>query len=244
MYPDGPLDGPTPTPEAQDGSPEKAPEPAWTDLALKYFREFCRPGYHAQRIKEDFKASRHALRNRDLLQILHDRDSLAQALRGRFFAAYFMVGPFGLIGPVVGTWAQLTFHNYFAGTIGTIIGGNIGSLIGFQLVWWFSNTRFYAHGRPRFGQRFLDFERDVLPIQWDGFKGWLTLNTVLLPIVLLLTAILQATIPKLAPVVPMSVVVPTLEIILLHGALIRVMGDIFERHSALIADRHIARHAD
>jgi hypothetical protein len=235
------LSGQTFPPEAPEGRRDEAP--TWIDVALKYFGEFCRPGYHVRRIREDFRASRHALQNRDLLLIMDDRESLAKALRGRFFAAYFMVGPFGLVGPLLGWWLQVTLHNYFAGTIGTIVGGNLGSLIGFQLVWWFSNTRFYANGRQHLSQRLADFERDVLPIQWDGFRGWLTLNAFLLPIVLLLTWVLQATIPKLAPVVPMSIVVPTLEIALLHGALIRVMGDIFERHSVLIADRHIARHA-
>ena len=133
---------------------------------LDYLKEFARPGYHIRKIKEDFHASIHALKNRDLEVLKDDATSLAKAIRGRLLASYFLVGPFGILGPISATYFQYNIAKHFAFAsvltlIVTIVIGNLFSVIGFQVIWGFSSRALYRHRPPLNG---MDFSVGLLPM--------------------------------------------------------------------------------
>lgn len=209
---------------------------------LVYAREFLNPAYHLKKIKEDVKASIHALRNRDFEVLKCDVGSLAQAIRGRLFATYFMVGPFGILGPIAGTYFQYNIAQNFPAVslltfAVTIIVGNIFSIIGFQIIWAVSARHLYRMKPPAYFNWF-SLWRDILPLQWKGFKRWAGANVILVPICTLFLFCLDRFLPQVSRAIPFGVLTPAAEIVFVHASLIRLMGDLFEKESRRIAENH------
>ncbi|MBS1715381.1 MAG: hypothetical protein JST30_13710 [Armatimonadetes bacterium] len=239
LRPEGGVQG-SETPERQVRTPEG-------HTLRGYLREFCRPRYHLHKIQEDFKASVHALRNRDLEVLKSDKDSLARALRGRLLATYFLVGPFGILGPLSGTYFQywiaqnVPFLSHFVSLCSffiTIIIGNIFSIIGFQVIWAFSSATLYRMRPPAFYNWIL-FWKDILPLQWTGLQRWLGANVILMPLSALALSLVDRFLPSVAKAVPIGVLTPALELVFVHTSLIRLMGDLFEKESHRIAANHV-----
>lgn len=206
-----------------------------------YVRQFVRPGYHVRKIREDVRAARHALKNRDLETMRCDVAAFATAIRGRLFAAYFLVGPFALIGFVVGTWYQYATALPYEGIatyLITLLVGNIGSTLGFQLIWAAAHRRLYWGGAPGQGGGWLGLWRDLLGLQWRGFKLFVVASALIIPLLALLLALLDRLAPQFVSVVPVAATASTLELFFVHGTLVRLMGDLFERESVRIAENH------
>ncbi len=209
---------------------------------LDYLKEFARPGYHIRKIKEDFHASIHALKNRDLEVLKDDATSLAKAIRGRLLASYFLVGPFGILGPISATYFQYNIAKHFAFAsvltlIVTIVIGNLFSVIGFQVIWGFSSRALYRH-RPPLIYDFFQMWRDILPLQWHGFQRWAAANVFLMPVSVLALSLIDKFFPAFGHAVPVGILTPALELIFVHTSLIRLMGDLFEKESHRIALNH------
>lgn len=211
-----------------------------------YLKRFLRPGYHLKKIREDFRASKHALENRDLERLRSHPLSFAKAIRGRLFAAYFMVGPFGMLGLIGGAWFQYTTTLPGKGTLTylvTILLGNICATIGFQIIWTFFHRSFYWSGASPM-QGFLAMQRDLLPLQWRGLKLFVTAIVVLAPLFLLALAAIDTWFPAFTAVVPVGLVSFALEFVFVHASLVRLMGDLFERESLRIAHHHTSNGGD
>lgn len=227
----------------------KAPvEPAWRPHfgfgeMIAYLRDLASPRYHLRKLREDLRASRHALKNRDLEAIRHDVESLTRAIRGRLVAVYFMVGPFGSLGFFAGLWFQYVVAQDlpFSGVLTmlvTVTFGNIGSIIGFQTIWFWAHRNLYRDEEGTFWGQVMDMWRDIVPMQVHGIKLWAGANVVLLPAMALFLAALEAAFPRFVKLVPIAVVAPALEVVFLHTTLIRLMGDLFESESERMARRH------
>jgi hypothetical protein len=245
---------PAATPEVSDGgrtvpaNGETAPATMKSPgerlrLVACYLREFLKPAYHLRRIKDDVRASVHAVRNRDLEVMKCDREGFARAIRGRLFATYFLVGPFGSLGFFAGLGfqygigKQLPYLGLLTFAV-TIVVGNLGTIVGFQSLWGLFHRRLYSKGAPTFFDWVL-FWRDILPLQWNGLRLWLAANIVLLPLATLVFGLLDQFLPVVTATVPVAAIVPALELFLVHSSLIRLMGDLFERESHRIADNHL-----
>ncbi len=219
--------------------PRRRRSPAET---LRYLRDLANPRYHFLKLREDFRASRHALENRDLETIRHDLDSLTKAFRGRMFACYFMVGPFGFLGILAGLVFQYSSGDVpFKGLLSlivTVVVGNLGAMLGFQVIWAWAHRRLYADEGGHIGRRIANLWRDILPMQWHGIKLWATANAVLLPAIIGLVALFENVFPKVVAVIPIAPLLTGLEIVFVHATLIRLMGDLFEHESDRIAHRH------
>lgn len=205
-----------------------------------YLKNLIRPKYHLFKLAEDVRASIHALKNRDLEVLRDDETSLAHAIRGRLFATYFMVGPFGMFGPIAGTFFQYRIAQNWPflsllSFIVTIVVGNICSIIGFQCIWAVSAKPMYCR-RNSFDIR--SFWKDIVPLQIHGFKRWAVANCLLVPLCLLFLSGIDKFIPQIAKAVPFGVLTPMAEILFVHTSLIRLMGDLFERESKRIAANH------
>lgn len=205
-----------------------------------YLKRLLRPAYHLRRLREDVRAAKHALANRDLEQLRSHPLSFARAVRGRLFAAYFLVGPFGMLGLIGGAWFQYTTTLPGKGTLTylvTLALGNLFTTIGYQVIWTFFHRSWYW-ANASLAQGFLNMQRDLLPLQWRGFKLFATAIIVLAPAFLLSLAAIDAFFPALTSVVPVGLVSFALEFVFVHATLVRLMGDLFERESLRIAHRH------
>ncbi|MBS1724105.1 MAG: hypothetical protein JSS66_14260 [Armatimonadetes bacterium] len=209
---------------------------------LSYLKNFLRPGYHVKKIQEDFRASMHALKNRDLEVLKCNEKSLAKAIRGRLLATYFLVGPFGILGPIVGTYFQywIATHLPFASLLTfavTIIVGNIFSTLGFQIIWAWTARSLYRSPDPPY-YHWVTFWSDILPLQLKGLKRWLGANSILMPMSVVALSLIDKFLPAIGHAVPIGVLTPAMELIFVHTALIRLMGDVFENESQRIAQHH------
>lgn len=206
-----------------------------------YVGQMLRPGYHLRKIREDIRAARHALHNRDLDTLRGDHAAFATAIRGRLFAAYFLVGPFALVGFVVGTWFQYTTAFPYEGVVTyliTLIVGNLGSTLGFQLIWAVAHRNLYWGKGAGTGGGWIGLWRDLLLLQWRGFKLFVVASVLIIPLIGLMLALLDTLAPQFVAVVPVAATASTLELFFVHGTLVRLMGDLFERESVRIGRNH------
>jgi hypothetical protein len=208
-----------------------------------YVRQFLHPGYHLRKIREDVRAARHALQNRDLESLRCDVAAFAKAIRGRLFAAYFLVGPFALVGFLAGTWYQYATALPYEGIVSyllTLLVGNLGSTVGFQLIWAVAHRRLYWGGRTGSGGGWMGLWRDLLVLQWRGFKLFVVASALIIPGLALMLAVLDRLAPQFVSVMPVAATASMLELFFVHGTLVRLMGDLFERESVRIAENHCA----
>lgn len=204
-----------------------------------YIRDFANPAYHVRKIIEDFRAAKHALKNRDLDTISHDEVEFAHALRGRLFACFMLAGAPAGLGPIIGTFVQYqTGKPTLALWVG-IVSANILNTVAFQIVWWLAHRKMYARTAPTPWGRFQSFERDILKLQWDGFRLALIIIAVTGPVATAVIELLNHFAPDVSRVVPFPLLTSWVEILLLQSSLVRLMGDLFERHSHRLAKNHL-----
>jgi hypothetical protein len=205
-----------------------------------YLRNLVRPGYHLRKLRDDFRSARHALANRDLDSLRPDLPSLARAFRGRMFATYFLVGPFASLGFIAGIWFQYATDfepKLLLAYLVTVVVGNVCSTLGFQVIWAAAHRQLYWKGRTAL-EGWLVLWRDVLPLQWRGFRLWLVANIVLFPILSFLLGLADSFAPRAFAGIPVAGIGGVLELLFVHGTLVRLMGDLFERESLRFAAHH------
>lgn len=199
---------------------------------------YLNPLYHLRQAREDLRASRHALRNYRFDAVRHDQGMLARTMRGKLFGTFFVAGIFNLSGVITGTAAQAATQNPWVGLFTTIIVASIVSTTAYQIVWAMTNRDLYHRFFRSRWQRFVAIERDLLPIQLTGFKFALAFGLISVPLTSLLIIVLEPISPYLVRIIPMGVVVATLDAILVSGTFVRIMGDLFEVHSVRLANKY------
>jgi hypothetical protein len=204
----------------------------------QYLREFLRPAYHIKRFIEDLKAARHALQNRRIESLLDDRKSLAEAFRGRLFATYLLSGVFGALGPLTGLVTQYVTESPYLGFFVGLLLANLFATIAFQAIWALAHQRIYACETRKWSRWIVNLERDILPIQWDGFRLALLVIIVTAPVMVGAIWLIESANEEAAKVIPFPIIGPMIEMVVIHSSLVRIMGDLFERHSWRMADRH------
>jgi hypothetical protein len=112
--------------------------------------------------------------------------------------------------------------------------GNLSATIAFQLAWWIPLRRVYARIGSR-RQAFMALEHDLLPIQLQGIRWTLTFAAFSVPLKALITLLIQRMNPHFAIYFPMGGVVLVTDALLVDATYIRIMGDIFDRRSWVLA---------
>ena len=209
-------------------------------LGWDYIRQLLKPSYHLRKILDDLKAAKHALSERDLDKIRDDEEALARAFRGRMFATFLLSGAFGVFGPLLGTVFQYSTGNPTEGFFVGLIIANLFGTIGYQVIWYTAHRSMYRDRAKTFGGRFLALEKDLLSLQWDGMRYTALFLLVSVPIMLLLIKGIEWMAAPVARVIPFAVIGPMVEMIFIHSSLVRVMGDLFERHSHRVAHNYWA----
>ncbi|MCG9895307.1 MAG: hypothetical protein MH204_07520 [Fimbriimonadaceae bacterium] len=211
---------------------------------MAYIRQFLRPSYHWRRICEDVRSARLALANMNLDRMRDEPEKLANAFRGRLFATFILSGVFGIFGPVLGTVFQYSSGNPTEGFLIGLLFANIFGTIGFQVIWYAAHRRMYLVRSPSPFGRFLALERDLLPLQLEGFKWTLLFLLITVPIMLLLIHLIKLVSEHVARVIPFALVAPIVEMLVVHSSLIRVMGDLFEKHSVQMTARYLVAESE
>lgn len=173
----------------------------------------------------------------------NSESELRRALRGKLFATYLAGAPIAGIGPWIGYGVQVsTGHVLFGVIVGVLIANALG-LLGFQLIWATTNKEFYKRRYGAFGQRWNGMLHDLWPMQWKSIQIALMMNLVMLPLAQIVIWVVEWLFPAGLRFVPISLVVSGTEAVLIQSTTIRLLGDLFERHSRVMA-RHYSPSLD
>ena len=194
--------------------------------------------YHIRKLKEDFTAFGQYLVARKTFGLALDTGSIATGFRGKLFGSFFVSGSFSLLGVVAGTYAQVVTGNPWIGLFVPIIVGAIAATSVYQAVWLLDNWRIYRLYRHHFWEQFVEFEKDLLPIHASGLRMAAFFAVVTVPLNTVLIKVLDFINPHIAQMLPISVIYYLTDLLLLQSTFVRVMGDIFERHSHLLAEKY------
>jgi hypothetical protein len=144
-------------------------------------------------------------------------------------------GAFGMFGPLLGTAFQYSTGNPTEGFLLGLLLANVFGTLGYQVIWYVAHRKMYFARAKTFGARFMALERDLLPLQWDGLRYTLLFLLLTVPIMLLIIKGFEWLAAPAAKVIPFAVLGPMVEMVVIHSSLVRVMGDLFERHSHRVA---------
>lgn len=200
-------------------------------------KRYLNPVYHVRRLREDLRSMWTAL-------LLHRRDGsmtreeLATSFRGKLLACFFMSGPTIWIGFASAYWLQRKYQNPWIGQYATHAINLVITTIAFQTIWWIGNREMYRgeHGSRR--ARFRAFERDLLPVHWNGIRTGMTFNIVSWPIVSLILFGIQAVSHRASVDIPAQAVQQAFDATFINTTFMRLMGDFFERWAMVLAERH------
>jgi hypothetical protein len=216
---------------------DSAKAPFWPNLG-KYLKEFARPQYHVKKFLEDVKSARMSLRQKDIFCHQHNPALFAQAIRGRLFATYVLTGLFTWIGLAIGQTTQYVAQNALLGYVVTVVLANVISTLAFQAIWMTFHRSWYMRKSKNPFLAIWSMWKDILPIQWRGILWVLPILLIIMPLVIGMERLFLLLGPEVAQAVPYSVIGAGIEVFVQNVTLIRLLGDIFERQSIRIAERH------
>ena len=210
----------------------------WFRGLVRIVRNYTNPLYYLRKLVEDLRSARHAIVNWNMLEMRDKPDELAKAFRGKFLAVFFLAGPFAVVAMAISTVVQFQTRDPFLGLILFLALTQILCTIAFQVLWMIANARLYMNDYKSWWPRIKHNVLDVFPAQWTGFQAWLVIYLVAIPLNTLIIFLLKWTVPDIAHYVPMGPVAGLIDVLLFQPPFIRAMGDIFEKHSHVLARRY------
>jgi hypothetical protein len=219
---------------------------------LKRVGQYLNPIFHYKRVKEDIKLSTQALefrrnhKNDDDAMVITTRGIRPEdLLRGRLAAAFFLSGPFGMIGIPLGWWVQLASKDNslridpkFLGIVITILVVMMVTSLVYEYIWYTDNKQLYQH-LPTFGQKFKAVFTDVWPVHWTGIRAGLLLGLVSSYWAIALILFLLSKLPNdLGDKIPANLSLMITEFFFIQGPLLRIMGEFFDKHSRFLAKKY------
>lgn len=199
---------------------------------------YLNPAYHIRKLKEDFAAFGQYLVARKTFGDALDMDSLISAFRGKLFGSFFLSGGFSLVGVAAGTYLQYLTRSPWVGLLVPIVVGAFAATAVYQMVWWCDNWRVYRLYRHHIWDRLGEFERDLMPIHASGLRLAAVFALLTVPLNAVLIKVLDFINPQIAQVLPISVIYWITDVALLQSTFVRVMGDKFEAHAHVLAEKY------
>lgn len=198
---------------------------------------YLSPKYHVRKLVEDLRSAKAGLKMWQLDRA-SDEASLRHAIRGKFFATYVVGALFASIGPYIGYAVQVSSGNVILGIYTGVGLANILGLVAFQAVWYVTNKSFYAKRYHGFVKMWNGMLHDLLPMQWKSIQIAVVMNILLFPIAKGVEWMGHMWFPQVLRYVPVSLIVSITEALLIQSTSLRLMGDLFEKHSRLLAKRY------
>lgn len=209
-------------------------------MFLERVRDFLNPAYHIRQFVEDMRLMRKALLDRKAFETDHDMESLAKVFRGRLFSAFFITGSSGLIAAALAYAIQRYFDNPWIGLFATILFGIVVTSLAYQIFWFIDNKGLYQkNGHQTIGS-LVEMQRDLWPVHFMGIKTGLTFLILTTPVNGLIIGLIEFFNRKFAAVLPVPVIMYVVDLILVQGAFLRLMGDFFDRYSKVLAKKYAA----
>jgi hypothetical protein len=196
-------------------------------------RRYANPLYHLRKLREDVMATWNAVRN--LGHSPKTAEELAESFRGKLLGCFYLAGGLSWIGVAISYHLQLLYKNPFVGQYSEGLINMVLCSAGFQVIWVRINQGLY---RGSLRKRFLDLERDLLPVHWTGIRNGLVLDLIARPTVSLIIFIIQRIDPQLALVIPAAIIQVVFGAIFVQTNYMRLIGDFIERWSRVLAERH------
>ncbi len=204
----------------------------------KTLRDLANPVYHLRKIGEDFSAAYHALRNWNFTDIRSRRDALAKAFRGKFFAAFFFSGGFGLVAAGLATSVQYQTRNPYLAVALTLVFSLVLTTLAFQTFWAVANVDFYRTTSPNLWSRFKQLQRDLWPIHATALRVAPVFASIAFPVNGLIAWLFSLLPNEIGAHIPMPPIVLVVNWLIIDGTFIRIMCDRFDTQSQTMADRY------
>ncbi len=201
------------------------------------FSRYLSPRYHVRKFLEDIKSTRAALKMWQLDKA-EDENSLRNAIRGKLFGTYLAGGLFAGTGPPVAYGVQLATGNAFLGVVCGNMWAIVVGLLAFQSIWSFTNKDFYERRYGGFVARWKAMLIDLWPMQKKSIYIALGMNVIMLPLAKIVVVLFEWILPGGIRFLPIPFLITLTEAVLINSTLLRLMGDLFDRHSRTIARRH------
>lgn len=220
-------------PQTTSSNDEKGP----VAKALGRLGDMLNPAYHVRQMKEDMKAFKLAMANRQRLLHETDHSDIVELFRGRLVGTFFISGPSNLVGVALASWLQVASGMPYMALLMPVV-CYLTTALAYQVVWAYENRKLYGWlpGSP--WTRFVAMEKDLWPVHRASFRYALFfyfLLTVTQPIVIFAVDSLNH---KLAQRVPFPAIMTVVEFLLISGPFVRNMGDFFESYAPVIGERY------
>ena len=206
-------------------------------VKLSRFGRYANPKYHYHKLVEDIKSAKAGLAMWHLDSATSETE-MRKAIRGKLFATFLAGTPVAGLGAPIGYAIQVATGNVMYGVVLGVLIANFLGLVAFQIVWATSNREFYRRQYTHFGERWNSMFHDIWPMQWKSVKIALMMNLFMLPLAWIVTIVIAWLFPQGLRFVPISFVISASEAIFIQGTTIRLLGDLFERHSRVLARRY------
>jgi len=205
---------------------------------LRKLARLYNPRYQFRKIKEDLVSAITALKHWHF-DHSHEYEVLAKSFRGKLFAAFFVSGLFVWPGIALSWWVQAVTRSTLFGTIAMLVFTQIACTTAYQVLWYFGNRELYRLNYTTHKERFLALQRDILPVQWKGFRMILPVVAVTYPVVAWVTHLIAEAIPGAIQALPAGGIAFLVELLLISTPLMRAMGDLFESHGKRLAAKYV-----
>ncbi len=219
--------------------PKRSERHRRTRTKIKAWRlsRYLNPKYHLRKLIEDIKSAKAGLKMWHLDSATSENE-MRKAIRGKLFATFLAGTPVAGLGAPIGYAIQVGTNNVMLGVILGVLIANFLGLVAFQVVWATSNREFYRRKYSHFGDRWRAMFHDIWPMQWKSVKIALMMNLFMLPLAWIVTIAISWLFPQGIRFVPISFVISATEAVFIQSTTIRLLGDLFERHSRALARRY------
>lgn len=199
---------------------------------------YLSPRYHVSKVKEDFVLMKRAFMERKTWWPTETLEQVAEMFRAKLYSSFFLSGPFSVLALVLGHWTQVWTQNPWWGAGGTVLYTILITTLAYQVLWWMDNRRLYlAEHKNRF-ECLVEMQRDLLPVHFKGIKFGLMFLVIVAPINAAIIALGYKMVPNLVNVLPAGVILWIVDVILVQGTFVRIMGEFFDKYSHKLASRH------
>jgi hypothetical protein len=215
-------------------------------VTFKRVLDFLNPVYHIRRLMEDLTLMKQAFKSRKSLGAAgaHDKESLQQLFRGKLFSAFFMSGPSGLLAAALAYTIQRLFDSHWIGLLATFVFALVITSIAYQIVWYIDNRILYDRDSKGKLHGILELQKDMWPIHLVGLKTGAFFFFVVGPINAAILGAFELMNRDFAKWFPVPVVVFLVDIAIVQGPFLRIMGDFFEKHSFRLAEKYAPAFCD
>jgi len=215
--------------------------PEIPDEHVTFWAKFVRlynPKYQFKKLREDFRSAMRAMKHWHF-EHSHEYGVLADSFRGKLFAAFFVSGLMVWPAMAISTYVQAATRNPTLSTLVMLAFTQIACTLVYQIIWYLSNRELYRLKFNRPVERFRALEKDILPVQWKGFRLVVPVLLLTYPIVTLVIHWITSAFPQTMNYLPAGPLGFIVELLLIGTPFMRAMGDLFESHSKKLAAHYV-----